>query len=139
MIDTRMSFAEENCVWRRLRKVDWSKEAIDTARVKRALIIVCCCKPEAVCCEPDVVGGGAGAGGGGDEVVGGGAGVGGSDDAGPVAAQSVQSVPLVQALYSEPGPPSSHMPSVAYRQVSVQELPPVPLELTPVGEQSVQS
>lgn len=49
--------------------------------------------------------------------VGGEGGEGGGMTRGP---QSVQSVPMLQSLYCEPGPPSSHHPSVEYWHVSLQ-------------------
>ena len=61
-------------------------------------------------------GGGEGGGGGGDGDGGGGEGEGG-DIRG---LQSVQSVPRVQSLHSDPGPPSSHSPSEAKLHISVQ-------------------
>ena len=61
-------------------------------------------------------GGGEGGGGGGDGDGGGGEGMGG-DIRG---LQSVQSVPRVQSLHSDPGPPSSHSPSEAKLHISVQ-------------------
>ena len=61
-------------------------------------------------------GGGEGEGGGGDGDGGGGDGEGG-DIRG---LQSVQSVPRVQSLHSDPGPPSSHAPSEAKSHISVQ-------------------
>ena len=45
---------------------------------------------------------------------------GGGGELWPPGPQSEQSVPKGQSVYSEPGPPSSQMPSEAYRQVSVQ-------------------
>ena len=60
------------------------------------------------------VGGGEGEGGGGEGEGGGGEGEGGGGDGGTERGpQSVQSVPYPHAMYWAPGPPSSHMASLA--------------------------
>jgi len=67
-------------------------------------------------------GGGEGGGGGGDGDGGGGEGEGG-DIRG---LQSVQSVPRVQELNSDPDPPSSQSPSEVWIHISVQDSSPSP-------------
>jgi hypothetical protein len=64
---------------------------------------------------------GGGEGGGGEGEGGGGDGDGGGGDGERIRGlQSVQSVPRVQALHSDPGPPSSHSPSEVNIHISVQ-------------------